>query len=58
METTEKLYETKEIAAMFKVTPQTVYIWRKTGKLPFFRIGRKTYVKAADLNELMNTQAA
>ena len=44
-----RLYTTKEVAELLKVTPRTVQDWIKSGKLPAMRYGRVLRIRAEDL---------
>ena len=44
-----RIYTTKEVAELLKVTPRTVQDWIKSGKLPALRYGRVLRIRAEDL---------
>ena len=44
-----RIYTTKEVAELLKVTPRTVQDWIKSGKLPAMRYGRVLRIRAEDL---------
>ena len=44
-----RIYTTKEVAELLKVTPRTVQDWIKSGKLPAKRYGRVLRIRAEDL---------
>jgi excisionase family DNA binding protein len=44
-----RVYTTKEVAELLKVTVRTVQDWIKTGKLPAMRYGRVLRIRADDL---------
>ena len=50
----EKIYNSKELAAFFRVSEKTVWEWCKKGKLPAFKIGKEWKVRAADLQKTIN----
>lgn len=44
----------KDVAVLFKISKVTVNAWMKSGKLPFYRIGRRVFFKREDLDMLLN----
>jgi len=50
----EKIYNSKELAAFFRVAEKTIWEWCKKGKLPAFKIGKEWKVRAADLQKTIN----
>lgn len=52
----EKLYSTKEVADLFKVTPLTVRGWIQDNKLKAKKIGRAYYIKESAVAELANAE--
>ncbi len=42
-------YDVQEVAAMFKVVPETVRRWAQAGRLPSRKLGLKTYISQKDL---------
>jgi excisionase family DNA binding protein len=49
-----KLYTIKEVADFLHVTPQSIRLWIKAGKLKATRIGRPIYIKESDYKEFVN----
>ena len=45
----------QEVADVFRVSRQTVYVMVRTGKLPHFRIGSKVRFKRSDIEALTKT---
>ena len=46
----EKLYTQKEVAEMFNVTTQTIYRWRKAGKISATKIGKNVMFTTEEIN--------
>jgi excisionase family DNA binding protein len=49
----DELLTQKEIAKVFRITPQTLHRWRKIGKIPFVQIGRKILFKVSDVRGIV-----
>ena len=49
-----KFYTVPETAETFKVTPQTVRTWIKTGRLNSIRIGRPILITEDNIREFLN----
>jgi excisionase family DNA binding protein len=49
-----KFYTVPETAEAFKVTPQTVRTWIKTGRLNSIRIGRPILITEDNIREFLN----
>jgi excisionase family DNA binding protein len=47
----DELIKVDEVAAMLKVSKVTVFQWKKTGKIPFYRISRKVFFKRNEVLE-------
>lgn len=50
----EKVYTIKEVAEIFRVHNNTIINWKKSGKLPYVKVGRRVLFKESDVKELMN----
>jgi excisionase family DNA binding protein len=48
-----KFYTIKETAEAFKVTPQSIRMWIKSGKLKAQRIGRPILITEKNLREFL-----
>lgn len=51
-----KLLSQDEVAALLKVTKQTLIRWSKDGILPVVKIGRKVYYKESDVKRMLNPE--
>jgi hypothetical protein len=49
--------DTADLIQLFQVTNRSIQRWRKSGRLPYIRIGRKYYYKADTLLESFKQQA-
>jgi len=47
-------YTCEEVAAMLKITTQTVYDWIAAGKLPAIKIGKSYRIEEGDIEALIN----
>lgn len=47
-------YTCEEVAAMLKITTQTVYDWIAAGKLPAIKIGKSYRIEEGDVKDLIN----
>ena len=47
-------YTCEEVAAMLKITTQTVYDWISAGKLPAIKIGKSYRIEEGDIEALIN----
>lgn len=47
-------YTCEEVAAMLKITTQTVYDWIAAGKLPAIKIGKSYRIEKGDVEDLIN----
>ena len=56
---TEKLYTQKEVAEMFNVTTQTIYRWRKAGKINAVKVGNRALITWEEINRVLkeNTES-
>jgi len=45
----ETLLTVEEIAEYLGVSKVTIYSWKKEGKLPFYRMGRRVYFKKSEI---------
>ena len=51
----EKLYYTiGEVAEVFRVHKNTIINWKKSGKLPYVKVGRRVLFKESDVKKLMD----
>ncbi len=48
----ERLLKTNDIADFLKVSPLTVKLWKRDGKIPYRKIGRLVYY---DKNDVLNS---
>lgn len=55
----EKLYTQKEVAEMFNVTTQTIYRWRKAGKINAVKVGNRALITWEEINRVLkeNTES-
>ena len=44
----------EEVCKLFHVSKVTIHSWKKSGKLPFYRISNKVYFKKSEIIEAMN----
>ena len=51
-----EFYKIKEVAATLKVHPQTVYNWRREGKIKFTRICGRNRIKREELDRFISAQ--
>jgi len=51
----KRVYTLKDMATMFKVSIRTIYNWMDAGRFSFVKIGSKTYVTEAQLQEFLTT---
>lgn len=50
----KELFRPDELAAIFRVSKQTIYLWIETGELEAVRIGKKTLrVKKRDVMKIV-----
>ena len=49
----EKLYTQKEVAEMFNVTTQTIYRWRKAGKINAVKVGNRALITWEEINRVL-----
>lgn len=49
---TETLLKTNEIADLLQVSPLTIKLWKRDGKIPYRKIGRLIYY---DKNDVLNS---
>lgn len=55
----EKLYTTKELSGWFRVTRQSIALWRKEGKLDYIRVGAAVRYSESQVQDfLMKSGAA
>lgn len=50
----EKVYTIKEVAEVFRVHKNTIINWKKSGKLPYVKVGRRVLFKESDVKKLMD----
>lgn len=50
----EKVYTIKEVAEVFRVHKNTINNWKKSGKLPYVKVGRRVLFKESDVKKLMD----
>ncbi|WP_456441878.1 helix-turn-helix domain-containing protein [Psychroserpens sp.] len=48
-----ELLSRKEIALLFKATPQTIHNWTKEGKLKIYGIGTRRYYKRNEVEQAL-----
>lgn len=48
-EKSEELLKIKDVAKLLKVHTQTVYNWKKEGRLPFRQIGKRIYYEKSEV---------
>lgn len=51
----EQLIKIDEVCELFKVSKPTIFEWKKAGKLPFYRIGRRVYFKKNEIMDCMKS---
>ena len=51
----KRIHTLKDMATMFQVTVRTIYNWMDDGRFSFVKIGSKTYVTEAQLQEFVTT---
>lgn len=49
----EKLYTQKEVAEMFNVTTQTIYRWRKAGKINAVKVGNRALITWEEIRRVL-----
>lgn len=49
----QKLYTAEEIAKMFSIEVETVWLWFRQGKLRYTKIGKRKLVKESDLQKIV-----
>jgi excisionase family DNA binding protein len=49
------IYTLRDMATMFRVTLRTIYNWMEEGRFSFVKIGSKTYLTEAQLQEFLTT---
>lgn len=55
MQKNNEYYSTEELLNLFKVHTQTLYRWRKSGKINFIQLGKKTFLyKKQDIDKMLN----
>lgn len=52
----EKLLNINQAAALVQMTPETVRIWARAGKISFYKIGGRYRFKREDLEEALRLQ--
>jgi excisionase family DNA binding protein len=50
----EELIKIEDVCRLFKVSKVTIHSWKKSGRLPFYRISNKIYFKKNEVIEAMN----
>ena len=50
----EELIKIEAVCKMLNVSKVTVWTWKKTGKIPFYRLGGRIYYKRSEILEAMN----
>ena len=53
LDDSEKILDNQDLAFMLKVSYRTLQRYRSEGKLPYFRIGHKTYYRASDIRDFV-----
>lgn len=48
-----ELLSSKDVALLFKATPQTIYNWTKEGKLKVYGIGARRYYKRNEVEQAL-----
>lgn len=46
----------KEACAFFKVSRLTIYKWMRNGEIPYFKMGRKIYILADELDGIVKNK--
>jgi excisionase family DNA binding protein len=49
-----RILTTKDICRMFKVSKMTISTWRKQGKIPFHKQGRRVYFIESEVMEVLS----
>lgn len=52
----EKLYTTEEACKMLRCSKPTLHRWKKSGIIPFVRIGVNIRYRESDINNLLNSR--
>lgn len=55
---TEILLTTKDICNLFKVTRQSIALWRKMGKIRAVRVNKAVRYRQSEINELLNIRSS
>jgi excisionase family DNA binding protein len=50
----DKLIKIDEVSKLLNVSLVTIHSWKKTGKLPFYKISNKIYFKKSEILEALN----
>lgn len=48
-ETLEEYIKIEEVCELLQVTRPTVHLWKKEGKLPFYKIGNRLFFKKSEV---------
>lgn len=51
-----KLYTVKEVADMLRLTPVSIYIKIKNGKIPYVRIGRSIRFSEDNIKDIIKSE--
>jgi excisionase family DNA binding protein len=54
---TENLLTTKEVCELFRVTRQSLAMWRKIGKIKAYKMNKTVRYKRSEINELLNIRS-
>ncbi len=54
---TENLLTTKEVCELFRVTRQSLNMWRKIGKIKAYKMNKTVRYKRSEINELLNIRS-
>lgn len=55
-ETPEKLYTAEEACKILRCSKPTLHRWKKSGIIPFVRIGVNIRYRESDINNLLNSR--
>lgn len=49
VEAPEPLIQIDEVCQIFNISKPTVHEWKRSGKIPFYRVGRRIYFKRSEI---------
>lgn len=57
MAQTDELLTAKDVAELFKISPDTVYTWRYQGKIPYVKINGAVRFRRSDMQQMIEAGA-